>query len=232
MHGLTKRVIILKNHTKLALTVLMIASSAHPALAEGWYGGPFLMGGFTDHDNARRTPTTALPVTSDSDSMLAGGAGLWAGYDFGGWSLELGGSYRSRYDANFSFTDITTITDFGDKSNVQTADLMVSALYDLPLRWKLQPYVGGGVGLAHHMLDNELLTTVITDAGTSSTTNFAWQGQAGLKYPVGETALLRLDYRFTDQGSIETSALPTGTNDQLRADLTSHDLRLGVTWGF
>lgn len=216
-----------------ALAAMFAMAVAQPALAGTWYGGPFLMGGFTDHDNADRTPTTALPVTTDSDSMLSAGGGAWLGYDFGNVNLEFGASYRARYDANFSFTDITTNpTSFGAKANVQTADMMVSALYDLPVSWKLQPYLGGGIGVAHHMMDNELLTTTLTDAGSSSNTNFAWQLQTGFKYPMWDNTNLRFEYRYTDQGRIETSALPTGTNDRLGADLASHDLRLGLSWNF
>lgn len=219
---------------KSALAALLVTTVAHPALAEGWYGGPFAMVGFTDHDNYERTPATVLPISGDSDNAgLSGGAGLWGGYDFGGWALELGGSYRARHDANFSFTDITSGLNNGAKANVQTADLILSAIYDIPVKWSVTPYIGAGAGMSYNRLDSELLTGGgITDAGTSSSWEFAWQLQGGLKYPMSETSHLRLDYRYVDLGTIETSALPTATNDRLSADLASHDIRIGWVWGF
>lgn len=223
------------NHSKLALAALLTATIAQPALAEGWYGGPFALIGTTDHDNYERTPATALPVTGETDNGgLSAGAGLWGGYDFGGWALELGGTYRARHDANFTFTDITTNpTSLGAKANVQTADLMLSGTYDLPVSWSWKPYIGAGAGVVYSQLDNELLTGGgITDAGSSSDWDFAWQLGGGFKYPTSDRSHWRVDYRYVDLGQIETSALPTGTSDRLSAELVSHDVRIGYVWGF
>jgi opacity protein-like surface antigen len=224
-----------KRTMKAALAALLVTAAAHPAFAadSGWYAGPFLLGGFTDGDNYERSPSTPLPVTGQTDtSGMSGGGGAWGGYDFGQFSLELAGSYRFRHDQNFTFTDITTTNSFGAKANVQTADFIVSAFYDIPLGWKLQPYVGGGAGVVYHRLDTDMLTTTVTDAGSSSSWDLAWQVGGGLKYPLSDRMNLRLDYRYVDLGQIETSALPTGTNDKLSADITSNDIRLGLTWSF
>lgn len=225
----------MKIRTSVLLAAASIACMAQSASAkEGWYGGPFALVGFTDHSNYDRTPLTPLPVTGTTDNAgVSGGAGLWGGYHFDGFSVEVAGTYRARHDANFSFADITSGNpNFGAKANVQTADLMISGLYDIPVGWKLMPYVGAGMGIAYKRLDNELLTNTITDAGSSRSTDVAWQLQGGVKYPLSESSNLRVDYRYIDLGQIETSALPTGTGDKLSADLVSHDVRIGLTWDF
>ncbi len=216
----------------LGLGLFLAATS--PALAENhFYLGPYALIGFTNQNDYSRTPVTALPVDGDTDTMgVNGGAGLWGGYDFGAWSLELSGTYRARHDANFAFTDITSGLGLAAKSNVQTADLLVSTLYDLPVDWAVIPYIGAGAGVALHHLETELLTATTTDAGKNSDWQFAWQLQGGLKYPLSEGTLLRVDYRYIDLGKITTNALPTATNDRLSTDLTSHDLRIGMSWEF
>lgn len=219
-----------------ACAVMLAAGTAQPALADtnGWYFGPFAMTGLTDQNNAERSPASALAVETDTDNMgLSGGAGLWGGYQFDGWALELGTSYRARHDANFSYTDITSnLPDQGAKGNVQTLDFMLSGLYDLPVNWKLQPYIGGGAGMSYNSVDTDSLGVGVTNVGTAETWEFAWQLQGGVKYPLGESSLLRIDYRYVDLGRMETAVLPNPTSDVLSADLHSHDARVGMTWAF
>lgn len=219
--------------TLLATTALVLAASPAMADHKGWYGGVNAMVGFADNDNYERTPATALPVTGNTDTGgVNGGGGVWAGYDWGSYSLELGITGRARHDQNMSFTDITTSGAYGTKQNVTTVDAIASLLYDIPLGYKLQPYIGGGAGVVWAHSETQLLDPAITDAPSSDDVNFAWQLQGGLKYPVGQNSLLRIDYRYIDMGRVSTAALPTGTADELSADLYSHDIRIGMSWGF
>lgn len=217
--------------TKLVVFCALALSAT--AANAGWYAGPMLLGGFSDNDNYERDPVTPFPFSGETDTAgVSGGVGALAGYDFSDadlpFSVEIAGNYRFRHDMNIRYNDPANTILYGEKSNVQTADFIVSALYDLPLGWDVQPYIGGGAGVAHIMLENEVAG--IPGSPDSSNTNFAWQAQGGLKYPVGDGMKLRFDYRYIDYGRIETSRLTTG--DVFSADLTSHDLRLGLTWDF
>lgn len=198
------------------------------ANAAGWYAGPMLMTGITDEDNIRDTTGTAAGIFDNNDgNMIIGAAGL-LGYDFADdgvpVSLELSTNWRARHDMDVGFVG------GGVKSNVQTIDTMVSALYDIPLGTEIQPYIGGGVGVSWNETDSEDLDVLITDLGTKSTTNFAWQLQGGIKYPLAESMKLRVDYRYVDLGEVETNLAPGG--EIIQADLYSHDVRMGVTFDF
>lgn len=214
------------------LTFCAVALTATTASAS-WYAGPTLLGGFSNTDNYERTPVTPFPFSGETDTNgVSGGAGALGGYDFtedgAPLSLEFSGNYRFRHDMNLRYNDPANTILYGNKSNVQTADFIVSLLYDLPFGWEIQPYIGGGAGVAHIWMDNEVPGLPGSENG--SNTNFAWQAQTGIKYPLGDGMKLRFDYRYIDYGRIDTGLLSTG--DVFSADMDSHDLRLGLTWDF
>lgn len=213
-----------------------ICLTALPAQA-GWYLGPHALVGFANSDNYTRDDPAGITPNGHTDTMgINGGAGLWAGYDFKQrsgvpFSLEFGSDFRFRHDMTIDFVDVATAGNFSSKSNVQTYDFMVSGLYDLPFGWKLQPYVGGGAGIVYARLENEVLRSTVFPEADSHTTNFAWQVQTGVKYPIGKHSKFRIDYRYVDMGQVDTGHY-TNVDDGFQADLSSHDIRMGVTWDF
>lgn len=215
----------------LCCMLLAAPLSAHAGL----YAGPALMVGITQTDNEEETSTglaTNIHNRTDTLGATVGVSGL-IGYDFNEdglpWSLELSGNWRARHDQFLTY-DVSGISFYGTKANIQTYDFIVSALYDLPLGTEIQPYIGAGAGLTYAYLTNEYIATPIVDTGDTSTTNFTWQLQGGIKYPIDDGMKLRVDYRYVDAGEIETSATPTG--EKFTSDLSSHDMRVGVTWDF
>lgn len=215
-------------HVILA-SALALPVAAH---AEGWYAGPMLMTGYTNEDGIEDTNGIATSVFDNDDGNLIIGAAGLIGYDFSGddvpVSVEFSTNWRARHDLDIGYIDGTQQ---GVKSNVQTLDFMISALYDIPLGTEVQPYIGGGVGAAYIEADSEYLNGLaINSIGTESRTNFAWQVQGGIKYPLAQATNLRVDYRYVDLGEVSTPTAPNGT--QLDADLYAHDVRMGVTWDF
>lgn len=210
--------------------LLLASAIALPltAQAEGWYAGPLLMIGVTDERDITDSSGIATGIFDNDDGNLVIGATGLLGYDFSGdnvpLSLEFSTNWRARHDLDVGFVG------GGVKSNVQTIDFMMSALYDIPLGTEIQPYVGGGVGLGWHETDSEDLDLAITDLGTNSDMDLAWQLQGGIKYPLGDSAKLRVDYRYVELGEIKTNLAPGG--EVIKADLYAHDVRLGVTWDF
>ena len=219
--------------TRRLLLATAFAATLPLAAHAQWYAGPALLAGFTDTSDVRENSGTATFVSDDTDgSGATAGAAALLGYDFSEadipMALEFSGNWRARHDQNIGYQ--VGVTQFGVKSNVQTFDFMASLLYDLPLGTRIQPFVGGGVGVAHIMADNEFLTGGTTDIGDSNSTNFAWQLQGGVKYPLDDSMKLRVDYRYIDMGDFDTTATPGGQN--FTADVASHDVRIGVTWDF
>lgn len=211
----------------LAATMLALPLTAHA----GWYAGPALMVGMSATDNAEQTPANATTIQNGTDNGINVGAAALLGYDFAEcdlpFSLEFSGNWHYRHDQNIGFFQGFQQ---GVKSDVQTTDFMASVLYDIPLGTTIQPYIGAGAGMVYANIDNTYLSAGTTDIGSSSDWNFAWQVQGGIKYPLDDSMKLRVDYRYIDMGEIETSAIPSG--ETFTSDMSSHDLRVGVTWDF
>lgn len=213
----------------LISTVLLAAPLAAHAQ---WYAGPALLTGMTNERDISDPTGTATGIFDRDDGNLVVGASGLMGYDFTEsgmpMSLEFSGNWRARHDLDIGYINGGLQ---GVKSNVQTLDFMASLLYDIDLGYELTPYLGGGVGVAYADLESENLNGgLITPMQDSDTTNFAWSLQGGVKYPLDEGVKLRVDYRYVDLGTIETSAAPGG--ERFEADLYAHDVRLGVTWDF
>lgn len=220
---------------KLNRILVLAAGLALPLTAHAeWYAGPALMVGLTETTNEREIATglaTNIGNRTDTGGATVGASGI-LGYDMSESdipvSIELSGNWRARHDQFLTY-DVGGTT-FGMKSNVQTFDFMVSGLYDIPLGTKVQPFIGGGVGVTYATLDNNFLAAGNTPLEDTDTTNFTWQLQGGVKYPLDDSMKLRVDYRYVDAGEVETAASPTG--EKFASDLTSHDVRVGVTWDF
>jgi opacity protein-like surface antigen len=130
---------------------------------------------------------------------------------------------------------------------------LLNGYWDLFHMRGFTPYIGAGVGFAHHRTSDftTLSAATFTDAATGTQavqlssgtarpgrqTDLAWALMAGTSYDLGPTGKLDLGYRYLDMGS--GVALGTGLLDcscgaigrALKAsDLTSHELRIGVRW--
>lgn len=217
----------------LSLLLASVAFSS-PATAEdrNAYVGAFGLVGWADQSNVERSG--GLPIVDESSDSggINGGAGAWLGYDWKDKGLpvrtEIAGTWRYRHDMNVSFISGGPL--FAAKSDISTVDVIVSALYDIPVSWKVKPYIGAGVGTVYSDVDTYLLTPTRVDGPGDTGWDLAWQLQAGVNYPISERWDFRVDYRYVDLGEISTGAVASG--DSFTADLASHDLRIGATWNF
>jgi opacity protein-like surface antigen len=115
------------------------------------------------------------------------------------------------------------------------------------------PYVGAGVGFAHHKMSGFMTASsaAFTDAATgaqtfqlsngtarpNSQTNLAWALMAGTSYDLSTHAKLDLGYRYINLGSgvsaatglIDCACGATGQALKL-SDLGAHEFRVGVRW--
>lgn len=122
------------------------------------------------------------------------------GYDFGAFRLEGELGYKNQdYDTFGVISPNNTLglpAGFrtGPSSTQKTYSGMVNALLDIGNEDGLQFYVGGGAGLAKVKFDLTVpgQGTYIDDSDTS----FAYQGIAGVRYPVTDNIDLGVKYRY------------------------------------
>lgn len=191
-------------------------------------------------------PATGYVETQRSigNQFFIGGG---VGYQFNNWlRFDATGEYRSsaswrliEQDTNFTPNAYNVIS-----GNISSAVGLANLYIDLGHWWGVTPFIGAGVGVAHHWFDG------VSDIGAGSSiggigvasdrdkTNLAWAAHAGLSYAVSPNLKLELAYRYLNMGDVQTGSVvclgPGGglcTVYKLK-DLDSHDIKLGMRWVF
>ena len=209
------------------------------------------------YDNGE--PITATVTTfvgdavSDTDmgNSWFGEAGFGCGSGSAGFRAELMfGVHGSRnitgqpadfsvtYDNGGGVTNTVAPADDPLHTSLRTYTAMLNIYKDLGNYGRITPYVGFGLGVAYHRLDevyftgNPLLTNKI--AGNNDLA-FAWSLMAGVGYQVSERAILDFGYRFIDMGSIESGRVDSGgfVNPAVAIDdIRAHEFKIGLRYHF
>jgi opacity protein-like surface antigen len=197
----------------------------------------------------RSTPAQPYSYKTSQDTIgdqVFVGAGI--GYQLNPWlRFDVTGEYRTAADWRFIAEDKSagTIPDGYDllTGKFSTVVGLANAYIDLGNWYGVTPFVGAGVGFAHHMFDS------VTDQGLlaynggygygapKDKTNFAWALHAGLGYDVTPNLKLELAYRYLNMGDAETgtvACLPTcaiKTSYKVK-EIDSQDIKIGMRWMF
>ncbi|WP_072393891.1 TonB-dependent receptor [Hyphomicrobium sp. CS1GBMeth3] len=168
--------------------------------------------------------------------------GIGIGVEHSRWlRFDITGEYRGKqhFVAHDSYNNGGPCPGSGCGTNDHSANLeswlgLFNAYIDLGTWHGVTPYVGGGVGLTSITTMGYKDINVPTGGfayavNDKTTTNFAWALYAGLSYDVTDRFTLDLGYRYTDLGSIKTSAVRTYDDPELLSpfevhDIVSHDL--------
>jgi len=106
-----------------------------------------------------------------------------------------------------------------------TTYLLANLWFDLDTGSGFTPYIGGGLGAGYITVDGTIPTVATIDL---SGWGWAYQVGAGVKFDVADNIALDLGYRFK---SIVDADLTGGGNDAV-ANVSSHVLQAGLTFGF
>lgn len=118
------------------------------------------------------------------------------GYNFGDTEGGIG-NFRLEGEVSWTQNDLDSISAGGVSANVggelEQWGFMVNGLVDLFPDAGIRPYVGAGLG----MIDGDVSATLGGVTVSSSGTEFAYRGLAGLGVPLGENTTLDVGYRYT-----------------------------------
>ncbi|MFM7348374.1 MAG: OmpA family protein [Erythrobacter sp.] len=154
------------------------------------------------------------------------------GYDFGRFRLEAEGAYKNQNYDTLYFNGPNTVgaipgVRYQPDSKQKTYSAMVNALIDIGKDDGLQAYFGGGAGVAR--VDMNLRVpgggTFIDDDATT----FAFQGIAGLRFPVTDNIDLGLKYRYFRIPDAEINGF---NNNELESRLESHSILASILVNF
>ena len=198
----------------LAAAALIAAVPATDALAEGqsgrWYAA------FTGLYNMPRDSDGELDATGlhvEGDIELSNELGF--AFAFGarvieGLHVELEGAFRP-FDID-GMNDVRLNSNplgsgYGLSGEVDTWSMMLNAYYDIAFG-AARPYIGAGLGVAHHDASATLTLPVFGDATESGNDNaFAYQLMAGVGYELSEDVVFFGGYRYFGTDDVEIEAV-------------------------
>lgn len=171
----------------------------------------------------------------------SGSRGLRADFTFG---------YRFNHDLNGAKPDAPGFhypAEYHTKLSTFTG--MANLYYDFGMFRGFVPYVGAGIGFAHHNMGNVSFDNInsggapygaLNDIRGGERTNFAWSLMAGAAYQISERAVLDFGYRYIDMGKVSSklgsmcnTCVAGGSLDTFKVDdLKSHEFKVGLRYHF
>ncbi|MGD9784165.1 MAG: outer membrane protein [Hyphomicrobiaceae bacterium] len=121
-------------------------------------------------------------------------------------------------------------------TSLRTYTMMLNVYKDLGNWGGFVPYVGAGIGLAYHQLDNVYFTgnpNLTNQISGNNDLAFAWSLMAGVGYQISDRAILDVGYRYIDMGSIASQRSDTGFNVNPAVkldDITAHEIKVGLRY--
>jgi OOP family OmpA-OmpF porin len=117
---------------------------------------------------------------------LGWAAGGMIGYDFVGPRVELEGIFRQN-QATLQAAPIG-FQQFTAGANINQTAIMANVMYDFRMGWPIVPYVGAGAGIA--------FVNASALGGSTSSTQFAYQGIIGVGYEIDQNWRFNIDGRY------------------------------------
>jgi opacity protein-like surface antigen len=176
---------------------------------------------------------TGPATVNDIGSSYVFGVGL--GYRFArGIRADIAASYRGNYELDDVDQRSASIN-----ADVRSQTVMANLYYDIPFQLgPLRPFIGAGIGIAINEVQTIKVIDVPNLGGTftgpgGTTTEFAWQGMAGISWEITPNIAIEVGYRYLDAGNlkIEPGALSDGTAySAFKGKLTAHEGLAAVRW--
>lgn len=199
------------------------------------------------------SPVYAARGTDDEgmDGGFMGEIGVGCGQGNRGFRGDLTLGYRWDRDVDGIKTDRPGVHfpgDFSTKVNTLTA--MANLYYDLGNFRNFVPYIGAGIGIAHHNMGDVSFdlrnpgpgpaANPVNNLQGSEQTNFAWAVMAGAGYKISDRTMLDFGYRFIDMGDVKSkrgnmcnTCVPGGSQDRLTVnDMYAHEFKVGLRYHF
>jgi opacity protein-like surface antigen len=189
-----------------------LAVSAGAANAQMYVSGS--AGLFMPEDISSTSGGVSGTVEFDKGPFLSAAIGYK--YKFG-LRAEVEGSWaRTSVDKVRAFGRTVSVN--GGDNNVYTG--MVNAFYDIPTGTSIQPYVGGGIGVGH--ISDATVTVGGIATNTGSATDFAFQLEGGVAFPIAPNLSIVPAYRY-----LQITSGGSGTDDA-----TAHIIKVGLKLNF
>jgi opacity protein-like surface antigen len=211
----------------------------------GWYLRGDVGMGRQELNEVRLSPPVAGfgVVQSSQDDVSIIGLGI--GYQANDWlRIDLTGEWRGASSFQFLLNQGGQNGNFNNyNGRIESIVGLINVYADIGNFWGIVPFIGAGIGFAHHNVSGFQDVGFIASGGgfgyaqEQSSTEFAWALHAGLGYVVNENLRLELSYRYLNMGDVNAGSIdcqgPFACNPRINytlRDMSSHDIRIGMRW--
>jgi opacity protein-like surface antigen len=169
----------------------------------------------------------------DMPDTWGGGGGL--GYYFG---EHVRGDLTLDYNTDTTFRGVQAATDSTHDVSIASLVGLANLYYDILPREHITPYIGGGIGFAHHETEKREITFACPcpphgteTPGSSNNFDFAAGLMAGVSWTFHEGFLLDAGYRYLYMGEASTDHSTDGVWPDLEiGDIQAHQFRIGLRY--
>ncbi len=226
----------------------------------GWYFR--IDGGYSMHNTPKIDADGVLldDAKWENGGFIGAGVGMYLGRGF-----RADFTYDHGFESNLSGTAGAAIVGAGNppiyaKAAMSRDLFLFNAYYDIETGSRFTPYIGGGIGLAHHSVGTGVLTQNNGGVWTTgviepaNSTHFAAAAMAGFTVALGGNGcgggaggigggssgcgggagnmLLDVGYRFVYEGKAKTgdTYFAGVKGDPYASDLNSHEIRAGLRY--
>ena len=123
-------------------------------------------------------------------------------------------------------------------TNLKTYTLMFNGYKDLGNFGGFTPYVGAGIGVAYHRMDEVYFTenpNLTNRIEGDNDLAFAWSLMAGVGYQLSHNTVLDVGYRYIDMGKAESGRVDSAgfVNPRVELDdIDAHEVKVGIRYHF
>lgn len=201
----------------------------------------------------RRTNPTTFTYIGDQvtnvklqDSWL-GEVGVGCGSGSRGFRVEGTVGYRSKRKLDGEPRDFnvfdpgpatTPVTDDPLHTSITSYTAMLNVYKDLGRWGNFVPYLGAGLGIAYHKVDDVYFTGnrfLVNRIEGNNDVSFAWALMAGFGYQISDRAILDVGYRYINMGKVESGRVDSANfaNPAVKIeDIAAHEFKVGLRYHF
>ncbi len=199
----------------LSASTLALSGAANAQTSRIYFAGYLGLNTYDDQEFSEKSTNSIGDFELDGATSFAGAIGLRLSRQF---RLEGELSYRN---AEFKNVDVAGVGSFGAGGEIDTNIAMANIYYDFDVPWKIQPYIGGGLGYAWHGGELSDGSGTLGNANIEAT-GLVWNAAAGIKYRPRTDFAYTLGYRYLSS--------PDLSFGDYELDYRSHEFRLGFEW--
>jgi opacity protein-like surface antigen len=199
----------------LGTSALALPAAAAAQTSRIYFAGYLGLNTYEDQKFTEKTTNNNGDFQLDNATSFAGAIGLRLSRQ-----LRLEGEFSYR-NAEFKDVVISNVGSFSTGGQIDSKVALANLYYDFDVPWKIQPYVGGGVGYAFHNGTVSDGSGLLTNANIKAD-GFVWNAGAGLKYRPRTDLAYSLGYRYLSSPSLSFG--------DYEMDYSTHEFRLGLEW--